>query len=338
MSVTVARDTNFAYSFLALSRERREAITVVWDFCRAIDDEVDENEERPLAERRAGLQRWSEEVAACFEARQPRTSQGRALAGVIQRFPVPRLPFDQLIDGCAMDLEPTRFHTFGQLRAYCYKVASTVGLICIEYSVTATRPRRSEDLGWHSATTPSDGPQTEHGRLYLPLDELDAYAVTEDDLRAGRLTPAISALFERQALRAREQFARADAALPPEDARRLVAARIMGAIYRDLLARIVAREYDVFSGRVRVPAVHKARLALGTWMRTRPCRRPPCACRRQDLAGRHRRGAGCAAWRGLCSGRARRAVLLLEARGHSAGDHRLPRPRDGRVRGHGQTC
>ena len=65
-----------------------------------------------------------------------------------------------------------------------------------------------------------------------------------------------------------ELAVRADAALPREDARRLVAARIMGAIYRDLLARIVAREYDVFSGRVRVPTFHKARLALGTWMRT----------------------------------------------------------------------
>jgi 15-cis-phytoene synthase len=97
---------------------------------------------------------------------------------------------------------------------------------------------------------------------------LAAHGVTEDDLRAGRLTPAISALLERQALRAREQFARADAALPPEDARRLVAARIMGAIYRDLLTRITAREYDVFAGRVRVPRFRKARLAVATWMRT----------------------------------------------------------------------
>ncbi len=172
-----------------------------------------------------------------------------------------------------MDLEPTRFATFCDLRAYCYKVASTVGLICIEifgYQNPGTR-RYAEELGLALQLTnilrdvPSD---LARGRLYLPLDELAAHGVTEGDLRAGRLTPAISALLERQALRAREQFARADAALPPEDARRLVAARIMGAIYRDLLTRIAARDYDVFAGRVRVPGFHKARLALGTWMRT----------------------------------------------------------------------
>jgi phytoene synthase len=269
----VGRDTNFAYSFLALSRDRREAITAVWDFCRAVDDEVDEHEERPLEQRRAGLQRWRDEVAACFEGGEPRTPQGRALKAVVARWPVARSPLDQLIDGCAMDLEPTRFPTFCELRAYCYKVASTVGLVCIEifgYENPGTR-RYAEELGLALQLTnilrdvPSD---LARGRLYLPLDELAAHGVTEDDLRAGRLTPAIAALLERQAQRAREQFARAEAALPAEDARRLVAARIMGAIYHDLLLRIAARGYDVFAERVRVPKFRKARIALSTWMRT----------------------------------------------------------------------
>ncbi len=106
------------------------------------------------------------------------------------------------------------------------------------------------------------------GRLYLPLDELEVHGVTEEDLREGTLTPAIASLLERQAARARDQFARADALLPPEDARRLVAARIMGAIYGELLSRIAARGYDVFSWRARVSRFHKARLALVTWLRT----------------------------------------------------------------------
>ncbi|BCS35776.1 phytoene synthase [Luteitalea sp. TBR-22] len=269
----MGRDTNFAYSFLALSKDRRAAITAVWDFCRAVDDEVDEHEERPLEERRAGLMRWRDEVAACFEGGAPQTPQGRALLPVIARFPVPRLAFEQLIEGCAMDLEPTRFATFCDLRAYCYRVASTVGLVCIEifgYENPGTR-QYAEELGLALQLTnilrdvPGD---LARGRLYIPLDELRAHGVTEDDLRAGTLTPAVAALLERQALRAREQFARADAALPPEDARRLVAARIMGAIYRDLLERIAARDFDVFTERVRVPRLHKARLAVATWMRT----------------------------------------------------------------------
>ena len=186
----MGRDTNFAYSFLALSPDRREAITVVWDFCRAVDDEVDEHEERPLAERRAGLERWSAEVAACFGGGTPQTSQGRALAAVVNRFPVPRLPLDQLIEGCAMDLEPTRFATFCDLRGYCYKVASTVGLVCIEifgYENPGTR-QYAEELGLALQLTnilrdvPSD---LARGRLYIPVDEMRAHGVTEADLRAA---------------------------------------------------------------------------------------------------------------------------------------------------------
>ena len=269
----MSRDTNFAYSFLALPPDRRVAITAVWDVCRAIDDEVDEHEERPLAERRAGLERWRHEIAACYGEGEPLTRQGRALKDVAQRFPLPRPAFEQLIDGCAMDLEPTRFASFPDLRAYCYKVASTVGLICIEifgYDNPKTR-EYAEELGLALQLTnilrdvPSD---LARGRLYVPLDELHAHGVTEEDLREGRLTPAIASLLERQAARARDQFARAEAALPPEDARRLVAARIMGAIYSELLMRIAARGYDVFSGRVRVSRFRKARLALVTWLRT----------------------------------------------------------------------
>lgn len=269
----MGRDTNFAYSFLALSPDRREAITAVWDFCRAVDDEVDEHEERSVLERRAGLQRWRNEVAACFENGQPDTPQGRALKAVVSRWPVPRLPLDQLIEGCAMDLEPVRFPTFGELRGYCYKVASTVGLVCIEifgYENPDTR-QYAEELGLALQLTnilrdvPAD---LARDRLYIPLDEMAAHGVSEEDLRRGRMTPAIAALFERQAARAREQFARAEAVLPPEDARRLVAARIMGAIYRELLARIAARGYDVFTDRVRVARFTKARLALATWLRT----------------------------------------------------------------------
>ncbi len=196
----MARNTNFAYSFLALSPDRRQAVTAVWDFCRAVDDEVDEQVERPLAERRAGLQRWREEVAACFEGREARTPQGRALAGVLQRFPVPRVPFEQLIDGCAMDLEPARFPTFRDLEGYCYKVASTVGLICIEifgYQNPGTR-HYAEQLGLALQLTNilrDVATDLAQGRLYLPLDELAAHGVTEDQLRAGphdarRLGPA----------------------------------------------------------------------------------------------------------------------------------------------------
>lgn len=267
------RDTSFSYSFLALPQPRRAAILAVWDFCRAVDDEVDEGEDRSGDDRRAGLQRWRDEIAACFGGGTPVTPQGRALAPHIAAYRLPRLPFDQLIEGCALDIDPVRFPTFCDLRAYCYRVASTVGLICIEifgYQNPATR-QYAEELGLALQLTnilrdiPGD---LARGRLYIPLDEMSAHGVTDADLRGGVVTPAVRALLERQASRARDQFTRADAALPAEDARSLVAARIMGAVYRHLLDRIVARDYDVFSARVHVPRPRKAWIALTVWLRT----------------------------------------------------------------------
>ena len=267
------RDTNFSFSFLALSPPKRAAILAVWDFCRAVDDEVDEGEEHTQDQRREGLQRWRDEIAACFERGRPRTPQGRALQPFITAFTLPRLQFEQLVDGCELDVEPTRFATFCDLRGYCHRVASTVGLICIEifgYQNPATRQYAGElGLALQLTNILRDVPDDlARGRLYLPLDELSAHGVSEDDLRRGHLTPPIRSLLERQANRARDRFARAEALLPVEDARALVAARIMGAIYRHLLERIVARDYDVFSARVRVPTWRKAWIAASVWLRT----------------------------------------------------------------------
>jgi 15-cis-phytoene synthase len=269
----MSRNTNFYFSFLALPPAKRTAIEAVWDFCRVVDDEVDEGPDRTAAERRQGLRRWRDEVAACFGGGTPGTAEGRAIAPLVERYRLPRAAFDQLIDGCEMDVDGARFATFCDLRRYCYHVASTVGLICIEvfgYENPATR-RYAEELGIALQLTnilrdiPAD---LARGRLYLPLDELQAHGVTEEDLQAGRRTPAVQALLERQAHRAREQFVLAEGLLPGEDARRLVAARIMGAIYRHLLQRIIDRDVDVFSERVRLSAARKAWIALSVWART----------------------------------------------------------------------
>ena len=104
------------------------------------------------------------------------------------------------------------------------------------------------------------------GRLYLPIEDLEHFGVTESDLRAGQVTAPVRALLEFEARRARDWFARADRELPREDARRLVAARIMGAIYLHLLGRIEASGFRVFGGRIRVPRWRQAAIAAGTWV------------------------------------------------------------------------
>src|SRR5258708_2851799 len=125
----MARDTSFYYSFLVLPPRKRSAIVAVWDFCRAVDDAVDEAEAGADAAR--GLRAWRGELTACYDG-DPKTPQGRSLRPYIREFHLPRQPFEELIDGVQMDLDHPRYETFDALREYCWRVASTVGLVCVE--------------------------------------------------------------------------------------------------------------------------------------------------------------------------------------------------------------
>ena len=125
-----ARKTSFYYSFLVLPPDQRRAIIAVWDFCRAVDDAVDEEDGTGMPPREA-VACWRAELARCFEGGVPTTPQGRRLQPFIREFDLPRAAFEDVIDGVAMDLDHSRYETFDDLLEYCRRVASAVGLICI---------------------------------------------------------------------------------------------------------------------------------------------------------------------------------------------------------------
>ncbi len=272
----MARDTSFYYSFLVLPADKRRAIVAVWDFCRAVDDAVDE---APAESAATEVQRWRDEVARCFDGGAPETPQGRALQPLIAEFDLPRTAFEALVEGVEMDLHGRRYRTFEELYEYCIRVASAVGLMCVQ--IFGCKDPGSKqyaiDLGVALQLTnilrdvPGD---LERGRVYLPLDDLARFGVGEGDLGAeaahaghGVHSPKVKALLAFEAQRARQYYARADAALPRRDARTLVAARIMGNIYRGILDRIERADYDVFSAVIRVPRPRRALIAAGTWAR-----------------------------------------------------------------------
>lgn len=275
----MTRNTSFYYSFLVLPKAEREAITAVFDVCRAIDDAVDLETDASRA--RAALDEWRAEVARIFSGATPRTPQGRALQPFVSRFRLPQAQFEALIDGVAMDAAPLRFQSFDDLKPYCHRVASSVGLMCAEifgYSDPQVL-RYATDLGVALQLTNilrDVGVDYRRGRLYLPLDHLAAAGCTEDDIRrevetAGggvRSAAVMSALRHHGAL-AHEYFRKAQAALPRTDASRFVAAEIMHRVYFELLRRIEAADYDVFSQVVRVPRPVQAKLAIQTWWRLR---------------------------------------------------------------------
>jgi len=266
---SASRGSSFHYSFGLLPRDQRRGIETVYAFCRAVDDLVDETALGPEAAA-SELRVYREEIALCYGGR-PTRPVTLALKECIDRFGVERQPLDELLDGVQMDLHTRRYRSFDDLRLYCYRVASTVGLICL--SIFGCRHPRSRDyaveLGIALQLTNilrDIRTDAERGRIYLPLDEIAASGYSGAELLAGVRSSAWDSLMRLQAERARRQFARAAVLLPEADRRRLLAAEVMAAIYRRLLRRLEEGGFRVFERPVRVPRLQQIGVALRAYL------------------------------------------------------------------------
>jgi phytoene synthase len=273
----MARKTSFYYAFLVLPPDERRAIIAVWDFCRAVDDAVDEEPASVAMGLPTGHEAvafWRAELAHCYDGTAPRTPQGRRLQPFVRRFELPRQAFEDLIDGVAMDLDTTRYQTFADLFEYCRRVASAVGLVCIRIFGCRSAAAQEYALNLGVALQLTNilrdiKDDLARGRVYLPLEDLAAYGCTVGDLEAGVVTDQVRALLEFEARRARGFYQRAIDAGKSEDRSKLVAAEIMRAVYFETLKRIERsglRGYDVFTARVRVARPRQAAIALRQWL------------------------------------------------------------------------
>ena len=266
-----APKTSFYYAFLVLPADQRRAIIAVWEFCRAVDDAVDEADAPGAMPPDEAVRFWRDELARCFSAEMPLTPQGRTLQPLVAEFDLPRQAFADVIDGVAMDLDHARYETFDELLTYCHRVASAVGMICIrifrcqhpgsvEYALALGVALQLTNIVRDVRA------DLEHGRVYLPMEDLRRFGCTVDDLAAGRVTETVRRLLTFECGRARAYYQQAMAVRPPEDRRHLVAAEIMRAVYSETLARIERRGYDVFTSRVRTPKPLQALIALRQWL------------------------------------------------------------------------
>lgn len=272
----MSRPTSFYYAFLVLPREQRDAVIAVWDFCRAVDDTVDEQPALPASAEstaaiRAALAAWRVELDRCFGG-SPQTPQGQRLQPWVTYFALARHPFADLIDGVEMDLDRSRYATFDDLYEYCWRVASTVGLICLD--IFGARDARDYAVNLGVALQLTNilrdvGTDFARGRVYLPMDDLARFGVRDSDLGLAQTSERVRDLLKFEAGRARDYYRRAREAMPPHDRRALVAAEIMAAIYRALLTRIERSGYDVLSGRIRLSRQRQMLVAVGTWLGVR---------------------------------------------------------------------
>ena len=268
----MARKTSFYYSFLVLPAAQRRAIVAVWDFCRAVDDAVDEEPcSNGLPAGREAVAFWRNELRACYEGGQPQTSEARALQPLVRSFDLPRQAFADVIDGVAMDLDRSRYETFDELFEYCRRVASAVGMICIRIFGCTNPASDAYALNLGVALQLTNilrdiKGDLARGRVYLPLSDLRAHGCTVDDLAKGALTPALRTLLAFECDRARSFYQRAVEVRPADDRPKLIAAEIMRAVYFETLRRIERSGYDVFTTRTRLPRPQQAAIALRQWI------------------------------------------------------------------------
>jgi len=271
--ITRRSSSNFYYAFMLVPVERRRALYSVYAFCRFIDDIADDDTITRPAEM---LARWRDELHNVF-AGTPTRPVSRALADNVARFNIPRRYFDEVIDGVEMDLTRRRYETFDDLNLYCRRVASAVGLICIEifgYRNPAARIY-AEKLGIAFQLTNiirDVREDAERGRIYLPLEDLRRFAVTEAELLDGSYSDRFRALMAFEAQRARDFYREAAQALAQEDRPSMLSAEAMRLIYSALLERIARSDYRVFDRRHRLSTPRKLYLVGRAWAGSRLAR------------------------------------------------------------------
>ena len=256
--ITRQSKSNLALAFISLGRERKRDITIFYAFCRVIDDIADSSE-LSVAEKRVRLEAWRKMLRAADADEVPLAHDVRSL---IDKYSLSTAMLEEIIAGVEMDLSISRYATFEELRVYCYRVASAVGLVSIEI-FGYRNPRCKEyalELGLALQMTNiirDVGKDLLDGRVYLPQEDLTRFNYSETELQDRQYNERFVRLMEFEAGRAREFFSRAAAALPSEDRRAMVPAQIMSSIYRGLLRQMELDKFRVFEKEYRLSKMEK---------------------------------------------------------------------------------
>ncbi len=274
-----AAGSSFYYSFLFLPQEKRRAITALYAFCREVDDVVDECHDPDLA--RIKLAWWRNELENSFRG-QSSHPVTRALMPVIRNYQLQQEQFLEIIDGMEMDTDPAPYASFEELRVYCHRVASVVGLMSATifgYSSPRTLDfARNLGLALQLTNIIRDiGEDARRNRIYLPQDDLQRFRVDAADILHTRDNTAFHALMEFEAQRAYEYYDLAMEHLDDSDRWRQTPSLIMAAIYRSTLDEIRSSAYPVLTHRVALTPLRKLWVAWKT--RRREARRAKCTKR-----------------------------------------------------------
>ncbi|GAB4197418.1 MAG: phytoene/squalene synthase family protein [Roseiflexaceae bacterium] len=271
VGITRLHSASFFLSSQLLPLEKRRAVRAFYAFCRTSDDLVDHPKER--AEQ--ALARWVHRSRDPVPP--PHDPVLLAWGDTAQRYQVPQELINELLAGVAMDLNVKRYASFDDLWLYCYRVASVVGLISMHIigDVAQARPY-AVNLGVALQLTNilrDVGEDAARGRIYLPLEDLARFGLSEADILNGRRDDRFRALMQFQIERADALYEQSwpGIALLARDSQLGVATATE--VYRGILAKIVANDYDVFTRRAHLSFSDKLLLLPRIWQRLRKLRR-----------------------------------------------------------------
>ena len=260
------KKSNFGAAFFFLSKEQKEALGIIYAFCRLADDIVDDTPKTAPAQ----LADLSAELEQVFEGA-PKTKLGKDLRGVIKKFPIPKKYFFDLIEGVKSDLNtPVRYQTQEQLNWYMYRVASVVGLMCIEifgYKNPVSK-QYAETLGYAVQFTNilrDIYEDAKNGRIYLPLEDLQKFKVSQEDILTLKYTEEFKNLFAFEINKAQKLYDEARSILPKEDFKTLLTARAMGAIYEEILLKLKQKPCLPCEKKIKLSKLQKLLILFKTW-------------------------------------------------------------------------
>lgn len=279
--ITAKYSKTFYLGTLLLPKEKRQAIWAIYVWCRRTDELVDGPQARFTTPET--LDWWESQLELVF-AGQPLDDPDVALVDTVQRFPIDIEPFRDMIAGQRMDLERNRYETFTELELYCYRVAGTVGLMSSDVlgidNSSRTAPwscnreyfPKEEAIALGIANQLTNilrdvGEDAQRGRIYLPLEDLQQFNYSEEELLQGVINERWRSLMRFEIERAKQYYKQAEKGIKAlsADSRWPVWASLM--LYQGILDYIEKNQYDVFNQRAFVPKPRKILYLPVSWLR-----------------------------------------------------------------------
>ncbi len=272
--VTQRSSSTFSAAFWMLPKPKRQAIHAIYAFCRLADDIADDPAIH--GDRNALLERWRAELDDAYRGKAEHPV-GVALGDAVHRYRLPESTLLDLLRGIESDLRGEVFETFDDLREYCYRVASTVGLLVVR--ILGFRNAQSleyaEEMGIAVQLTNvlrDIGEDVKGGRIYLPRRELERFGVSMDSFKEGRMTADLRLMLSFYAERTRRYYARAEGLLPEEDRHTLRPAEAMGRIYRTVFEELERKNFPCFEAPLRLSKSRRLAIAASVWLGLEPSR------------------------------------------------------------------